>query len=317
MGSTSLSFARLSWLFAALVSLVAPRAFAVDESFKVKLVYLRAPEASDCADEEELRDAVKARLGFDPFSKSAPTTIEVRVDRKAEQLTSLIRITSDGPPLERSLSSSGKDCTEHSQAIALAVALAIDPLSTAPAPKTPEPPAVVVVAPVTPEVEKRVEVQGLLQASVLGALGTEPGPTAGLAFGGGVRLARFSIWLEARADLPGSLAVESGRVRANLLAGALLPCLHLGVFRGCVLMQAGILRAEGDRLTDAKQLVFPHVALGARLAVEWPSTGRWALVGNLDVAAPLIRTTLKVSDRTAWSSAPLSGSLGLGALVRF
>lgn len=322
VGTTKLSVARSSWLLAIGLALSAPRALAVDDSLEVKLVYVRAGDASDCADEEELRDAVKARLGFDPFSKSAPTTIEVHVERKAEQLTSLVRIMSDGPPLERSLTSSGKDCTELSQAIALAVALAIDPLSTAPkaAPApTPVPglPAVVMVAPTPPNEEKPVEVQGLLQASLLGAVGSEPGPTAGLAFGGGLRLAKFSAWLEARADLPGSLAVDTGRVRANLLAASLLPCLHLGVFRGCVLMQAGVLRAEGDQLIDAKQLVFPHLALGARLGAEWPSTGRWAVVGQLDLAAPLIRTSLKVNDRTAWSSAPLSASLGLGGLVRF
>jgi hypothetical protein len=110
--------------------------------------------------------------------------------------------------------------------------------------------------------------------------------------------------------------VDSARVEASLLVAGLLPCLQVGVFRGCVVMQAGVLRAQAQGLNDAKRLVFPHLAVGARLGLEWPAVGRWALVTSLDVAAPLIRATLKVSEAPVWSSLPVSGALAVGALIR-
>jgi hypothetical protein len=300
------------------------RALAAEAALKVRLVYSRVGETRDCSDEEVLRSAVGARLGFDPFDDSASTTIDVRVERKERQLTSVVRVLEgSGPPLVRTLTSEGKDCAELSEAMALAVALAIDPLATGPRPPAvsvpphpPSPAGAPKEAPRPPRPEVEDTRRWHFQFSVLGALGSEPGPTGGLALGSGLRFSAFSLLLEARADLPGSLVVDSGRVEASLLVAGLLPCLHVGVFRGCLVMQAGVLRAQAERLNDAKRLVFPHLAVGARLGLEWPAEGRWALVTHLDVTAPLIRVTLKVSEAPVWSSLPVSGALAVGALIR-
>jgi hypothetical protein len=301
-------------------------ALASGQALKVRLVYTRVGDTSDCSEEEVLRSAVGLRLGFDAFSDTASTTVDVRVERKGRQLVSVVRVLEDGiPPLIRTLASSGKDCVELSEAMALAVALAIDPLAGAPrpaaavplparAPAPARPPAQAQVA--APRETQEARLQWQFQMAVHGALGAQPGPTAGLALGGGLRFSRFLFLLEARGDLPGSLMLESGRVDGNLLLASALPCLQVGAFRGCLLVQAGVLRAAGDQLSDARRLVFPHVAVGVRAGLEWPSNGQWALVTHLDVAAPLTRVTLNVSDTPVWSSAALSGALAVGVLVR-
>src|SRR5579859_7626471 len=44
-----------------------------------RLVYARGPGASSCPDESALRQAVVARIGYDPFFPWAPLTISVEL----------------------------------------------------------------------------------------------------------------------------------------------------------------------------------------------------------------------------------------------
>jgi hypothetical protein len=48
------------------------------------LVYVRDPTASVCPDEESLRQAVRRRVGYDPFFPWAKTTVVVEITGKGE-----------------------------------------------------------------------------------------------------------------------------------------------------------------------------------------------------------------------------------------
>src|SRR4051794_12304198 len=90
------------------------------------LRYARGPATSQCPDEESLRAAVSARLGYDPFQSDAPMTIAATIVRRGHLLHARVEITDEhGAPIgSRELSSAGRDCTEIAQSMTLAISIA-------------------------------------------------------------------------------------------------------------------------------------------------------------------------------------------------
>ncbi|MGA9526249.1 MAG: hypothetical protein WBV82_32615, partial [Myxococcaceae bacterium] len=121
---------------------------------KVRLEYSRDASASRCPDSEELRARIEARLGRDSFDASAEEILRIEV-RRAEGWQGTVELldSSGRSKGRRTLSSTQADCLELTQAIELAVALALDPPvfqkprpivapTTAPAPSAAPAPAV-------------------------------------------------------------------------------------------------------------------------------------------------------------------------------
>ncbi len=120
----------LSFTLTATTTLAAPTA---------RLVYSRAPGAESCANEEALRRAVAARIGYDPFFPWATKTIVASMATLAPAgfVASVNLVDESG--IEhgaRALHTSGS-CAELLDAAALAIALAIDPLGLARGSATP------------------------------------------------------------------------------------------------------------------------------------------------------------------------------------
>jgi len=123
-------------LFVSIVLLLAVRADAAGGS---RLVYGRATGASACPDESELRAAVRARLGYDPFFPWADQTVVVhlaprptgRVSGKAYLVDSQGRASP-----EREFTTTVAECGELIQTLSLAIVITLDPLhgTTAAAP---------------------------------------------------------------------------------------------------------------------------------------------------------------------------------------
>jgi hypothetical protein len=290
----------------------------------VHLDYDRAASAADCPDKQAVLDAVRARLGFDPFREPAEITIRATVQRQGEELRA--RIVLSGPteqPGERDLVSRRSDCSELASVMDLALSIAIDPLSIS---REPAASTSVVVFPVTvssppppvaeappPSPPKLIE----LEVGAVGSWGQTVSPTAGLVAGAGLRSEGWSLSLEGRADLPRSREVGGGRVEAGTLAGSLVPCLRRGLFGACFLASVVALRGNGQGLLEAQQMTTVFVSLGARAMVELPQTGVLAFRAHLDLSVPLTRTTLKVGEEAVWTSPPVNVALGLAGVVRF
>jgi hypothetical protein len=291
----------------------------------VHLDYDRAPSASDCPDKPTVLDAVRARLGFDPFREPAEIAIHASVERRGEELRARIVLSAPSAQAgERLLVSHRSDCSELASVMDLALSIAIDPLSisrepAAPSPvvvfpvAVPSPPPVVEAPPTESPPPKFVEVD----IGLAGNWGETVSPTAGLFAGAGIRSERWSLSLEGRADLPRSREIGGGRVEAGVLAGTLVPCLRRGILAGCFLATVAALRGSGQGLDDANRATTPLVALGARALVEIPRTGMVAFRAHLDLLSPLTRTTLKVGGEAVWTSPLVNAALGLAAVVRF
>lgn len=94
-----------------------------------RLVYSRTADAVQCPDESTLRDAVAARLGYDPFVAYSARTMVVEIRSESGSLKARVYLveTDDVAGGVRDLSSPSLDCKELTSAVALAISIAIDP----------------------------------------------------------------------------------------------------------------------------------------------------------------------------------------------
>ena len=152
---------------------------------------------------------------------------------------------------------------------------------------------------------------------VVGAIGSAPADALGFEVQVGARRGEFSLALEGRADLAASTPAATGTIDATLLAASLVPCARWRSFAACALATAGVLRAAGHGLVDARQSQDPWVALGARLAAELPIHGTLALIAHADAVAPLVQTQLKVGGAPLWTTPAVAFAGGVGLAVAF
>jgi hypothetical protein len=92
----------------------------------VRFVYSDRSNAN-CPDESSLRSAARQRLGFDPFTPSARSTVYATITRTARGLRGEIRLDSPGrESAAHSIESVSSDCAELGKAMALAISIAVD-----------------------------------------------------------------------------------------------------------------------------------------------------------------------------------------------
>jgi hypothetical protein len=139
-----------------------------------ELAWVRGGGAELCPAESKIAERVVARLGRDPFAERASHAIEAVVERKNQRFYVSIRVRDTGGSAvgERELALDASDCEPIADAVALAIALVIDPNASlappiatpntdandlppattdlAPAPSTPLPTAPASPAPLSP-----------------------------------------------------------------------------------------------------------------------------------------------------------------------
>ena len=322
-------------------SLAAPARARAQAEARVDLTYARGEAAASCPDARAFAAAVAGRLGYEPFQAGAARRVTVVLDRHERAFEARIALVeAGGAPAERRFTSRAGDCAELAATTELALAIAIDPFRAAapapppavltppPAPTPPPPRAPVLaapppVAPVTvlppppPPAPPGPPIVPEVAAAVVGAIGSAPAAAVGFEVRIGARRGDLSLALEGRADLPASKTLAEGDVSAALLVASLVPCAHWRSFAACALATAGVLRAAGHGLVDARQSTDPWLALGARVAADLPLSGRLALTAHADAVAPLVQTALKVGGAAVWTTPALALSAGLGLAIAF
>lgn len=317
-----------------------------EETRKARLDYVVEAGVRDCLDTAELKDAVAARLGYVPFSDDAALSIKARVRRNASGLAAELKVKDESGERSRTLGSATRDCQELSRSLALAISVAIDPMSLmrAPAPPPAEPPPeptppadTAPPAPVAPpapppaappapapaqpspvgkvEPAEATETRWRLRWLATGhaALFTLPSPTGGASLGVGLR--RRALWadLELRYDLPGSQAADAGgSVQASLLAGALAAChggRHVGV---CALGLVGRLAGEGRDVDVSRKAASLLAGLGLRATLELPLTSAISLRAHVDGLYVATATRLQLRGRSVWETSPVALVPGVG-----
>jgi hypothetical protein len=113
-----------------------------------RLDVTRGPGTSGCPTDEEIRNAVSGRLGYDPFQPDAKRLVSASIAREGTGLTVTVGLRNEAGRSagSRVLSSVQNDCVELASAMTLAISIAIDPLAftraaTPPPAPPPTPPA--------------------------------------------------------------------------------------------------------------------------------------------------------------------------------
>jgi hypothetical protein len=303
------------------------------EPLSVRLVFMRSAGAEGCPAEERLRGAVTERLGTDPFSLQAPNTAIVEFSGKGRSLRALITFQStDGVVKRRELTSPTLDCTELFRSVELALAIAIDPHAAlvtpspapssappSPSPPPPPPPSTAPEPPVPqPSIPQQPPANPWLAVGgpgVYATAGLGPTASAGVSLLGGLRRGWLGLELQGRIDLPSSLPVSRGTVVVNAFVASVGVCLRGNWWGACMLGAGGALRVNSNGLARVAQSTAGVAGAGSRVFVQ-VAMGRWLAIRlALDLEVQLAPTTVLVSDRPVWTSAPVVGLLGVQLLV--
>jgi hypothetical protein len=134
-----------SLLALSVIALAAPGSASADPqpTPSARLVVTRGAGASSCPTDDEIRNAVSGRLGYDPFQADAQRLVSATIARDRRGLTVTVSVHDEAGRAagSRQLSSAQNDCSELASAMTLAISIAIDPLAfTRPAPAPPPPP---------------------------------------------------------------------------------------------------------------------------------------------------------------------------------
>jgi hypothetical protein len=300
-----------------------------------RLVYVRGPGAESCPDEDAVRTAVAARLGYDPFHAVASTTIFAEVTHARAGFGAEVKLVDDHGVQRgaRKIATTG-DCRAVIDAMALTISIVVDPLSLTgprpppvveepppvepepppPAPPAPPPP---IAPPPPPPVDRSGRVSGFAGVGTIASLGMAPGLAVGGTAFGGVRWRWISLALEGRIDLPSSAATAEGsRVRSNAIAGSFVPCVHLEVPFACALVTMGALHATSDA-EQRRSATALYTGLGARLGVAIPLATWLDLRPHVDALFSLHGHALQVGGVDVFTFPVVSGAAGLSASVRF
>jgi hypothetical protein len=254
----------------------------------------------------------------------------------------------------RSLSSPNRDCRELTDAIVLALSIAINPLlalqpapsgadlSAAPVPQElgpasppltttnppppPAPPASATAPPsgasrppgiavVSPPNAVPPSREVFFAAAALAAAGMGPEPTLGGAVTVGARTERLAIELEGRTIMPTSLSVAAGRGVISVASLSLAPCARFGNFAACTVAGVGAVRARGEGFAITQSITLPTVALGGRVEWEERLAAHWALRASAQADILLARAHLQLNGAEVWVSPRVNGIAALALVL--
>jgi hypothetical protein len=290
-----------------------------------RLEYVRGVGAEACPDEHDVRDAITARLGADPFSDQGGRTLSCRIEADRQGLRAEIAERRAGGVVAgvRSLATRDSSCRDLAPALLLVLSLAARAPESAPElepppPRAPSPPVVRAAA-----VPAAIVTTGPAPLAVqvgAGLFVTEaslPGLSAGGMASIGIARDGSALSLELAGEAPRSVALAVGQVTAWRASAALVPCRTFGLLIGCAVGAAGLLHGEGRGIPQARAATGPWLGLGARLGVRVPLGRAAALEAHADAVAPVLRTRLLVGEAAVWTTPPAAASIGLTLVRRF
>jgi hypothetical protein len=299
----------------------------------VRLEWVRLEGAGSCIDAAELEARVERRLGSNPFDSRASRSIEGVARRTGNVWRAQIAVRGhrdDANPPLRDLESEAADCESLSNAVVLAVALAVDPAAAFSdgAVKGPPPPPAV-ETPKTSASAPAVAGSEVAPASradlaLESQIGVLPRASLGVGFGAvAVLTPNLGLGLRARTfpevQVSGnpSYAVGLTALTLELCAGA-RPATAIDL-RACAGPSLGLLHAAvltGDRTQPGQR-----ASLAAELGLDaaFALTRSLALVLGARAAAPVTRYrfTLEGSDDALFEQSAVAGMARLGLELRF
>lgn len=304
---------------------IVPATAAAESEPKHALSY-EARASLGCPSEDQLRAAVAAALGYQPFADDAPTIVSISVRAAHQAVRGRIEMRlADGRRVgQRDLTA--PTCEELWPALVLTVAMAIDPMRSVGTPKPPvktmppkppsppKPAPEVPLSPVTgPPVVRRsrftFEKPHLFVAADAHVdIQSAPAPAFGLSADIGAAASHWSAAIEFRGDVPSSASVDGSRVTASSVLAAFVPCGRYGFAAVCAIVAGGGQSISGNGFSYWTG----YGTAGGRLEVELPVSRRFALLMRLDGVANIVG---KEVSGQSWRS-PIAVSVGAGISAR-
>ncbi|HET6148574.1 MAG TPA: hypothetical protein VFH68_13655 [Polyangia bacterium] len=307
-----------------------------------RLEYVRSPGAANCPDEQQLREAVAVRLGYDVFSPWAAQTVLAEITDVRGGLRARLRLVDEHGLTQgtRELFTRGHDCSELAVSLALAVSIALDPLAAArassaeraPAPMAPvaeeqrepviepEPPAAPgVVAP--PKTDLRAGPSAPRWALRAGAViaiealpTTAAGPWLGVRLGSG----HWRLGAEARILVDAAPPSSQDKVTASLFVAILTGCYARGGLAACAVGDVGGLRTQGDTANGKTPPTLTlDVKAGARLEYARSLARRFDLLMFAELDRTITTNRFRLERRVVWQVPAGSAAFGLGMSLHF
>ena len=304
----------LSWLVAAGLLLRSRAALAGHP--ELALHYERAPGAEACAGTDALRGAVAARLGYDPFVlRSDVDTIVVQIHPLGSGLAGTIERRDPSRHARgksTTIASKSADCVELGSALAVGIAIAVDPLSlttehpavaSSPPPTAPSAGATRPGAEERPlEPESRSPTSFVLAAGASLSFGALPRTSLGARVLAGLSRGMFEVDIEGRFDPSVALRTQGGSVEASFVLGTVAPCFRYEIALACAQLSFGALRGAGIDFDRTHEENTFYMAAGARAGVDIPFSSRMSLRVLAEGQVPLRLTRLEVNGASVWST---------------
>ena len=311
-----------------------------DASPAAHLVYVRDPAAAVCPDEDSLRQAVRRRVGYDPFFPWAKTTVVVEMTSEGESFVARVRLVDESLARgTRELRSGVRGCAGLIDAAALAISIALDTNgsgSTAPEPAPASAPEAPLAAATTPapapapapfnSVTDRdaaspspsSAVRGLVGFDALAAIKLAPAVTPGFDLWAAARRGIGSLGVELQGDWPSSVEPANGGRASVLYFGAtVVPCAHAGPVFGCLLGTLGWLHASGSDVRNPGSGSAFAPSIGSRVGLEVPLGRSLALRVRGDLLVHLVHPDVSLNGNSAWTLPSVGGIVATGLAYSF
>jgi len=329
------------------LSLLHPaRASATSASFAVALEYEPAPQ---CPGAEDLKAAVVARLGYDPFDDEAPHHVSLRIVRRASSLDGRIewRDAERKWAGDQAFSMGSGDCLRLTRTMGLALAVQIqllrDPsaapvgdreleVDRAPAKDTAEAPLVKPAgeapAPTRALASTVVTTTPTASADTQRGVAVGAGPAVGFGLGphpillgrifGQLTWQRTSLQLAAEVSLPSTARRPDGAgVSQQLLLLSAAGCEALERWSACLVLNLGRVSMAGQDIDRPTSTNLPFAAAGLRAGFTQALGARAFISPRMDGLVVLTRWTASLDDVPVWTLPRFAAAVGIDMGLRF
>ena len=308
------------------------------EKTQTRLVYVLGAGASACPPQMQLRMAVTARLGYDPFSATAPRTVIAAIEVISGQLEGKVELIDDESVSEgaRQLKAPLDRCSELVRAMALSISIVIDPQSALAAHEEPEQSDSSVVPGSTPQVRADVPPKSEQSTSTevpelrvrrpvrffsgVGmqlTSGAGPSNAVGAHWFVGGRYGLVSLSMEERVDSRSSTDMGNASVHVSFWLASLVPCVHVGYAMLCGTGTFGMIRASSSGLETDSSQTGAYTAFGGRFGLDIPIVEKWSAGLYAEAFAPWHPVTVKTNERVLWTAPNWASLLGFRMTVHY
>lgn len=311
-------------------------------------VRLEYAAGASCPDAADFKGAVIARLGYDPFTDTAPERVLVHVVPRGSAFEGRIewRDGSGNWAGEQSFPSVITDCPRLVRTMGFALAVQIqllakanaDPATRVDADTAPPPngPAATDANQPMPTAPPPPEATAVSAAITAAPPANAPRPTfamgAGPAVGFGMssapvllgRLFGAVAWPHAAVEIGAVASLPATTRRADgagfsqqHLLGTVAACATATPWNGCALINAGAVHMAGENIDRPTSATVPIVEAGVRGAINQRLARRAVISVHADGLVNLTRWTGRLDQVPVWTAPRFAAAFGIAASVEF